>query len=55
MSEIVELDPDGIEQVSLKQYTEKAYLDYSMYVILDRACPMSATASSRYSGASCMP
>ncbi|WP_086479628.1 DNA topoisomerase IV subunit A [Oceanospirillum sanctuarii] len=30
---------DGIEQISLKQYTEKAYLDYSMYVILDRALP----------------
>ncbi len=39
MSEIVEIDNDGIEQVSLKQYAEKAYLDYSMYVILDRALP----------------
>ncbi len=39
MSEILEIDNDGIEQVSLKQYTEKAYLDYSMYVILDRALP----------------
>ncbi|MGJ8521769.1 DNA topoisomerase 4 subunit A [Carnimonas sp. R-84981] len=28
-----------IEQMSLKRYTEKAYLDYSMYVILDRALP----------------
>ena len=27
------------EQIPLKQYTEKAYLDYSMYVILDRALP----------------
>lgn len=27
------------EQVSIKQYAEKAYLDYSMYVILDRALP----------------
>src|SRR5690625_7940120 len=27
------------EQVPLKQSTEKAYLDYSMYVILDRALP----------------
>lgn len=27
------------EQRSLKDYTEKAYLDYSMYVILDRALP----------------
>ncbi|KZZ16973.1 DNA topoisomerase IV subunit A, partial [Oleiphilus sp. HI0078] len=30
---------DGVEQVSLREYTEKAYLDYSMYVILDRALP----------------
>ncbi|MEM6605783.1 MAG: DNA topoisomerase IV subunit A [Pseudomonadota bacterium] len=33
------IDEDGIEGVSLKQYAEKAYLDYSMYVILDRALP----------------
>jgi len=39
MSEIIEIDEDGTEQVSMKQYTEKAYLDYSMYVILDRALP----------------
>ena len=39
MADIIEIDNDGIEQVSLKQYTEKAYLDYSMYVILDRALP----------------
>ncbi|MGB0203812.1 MAG: DNA topoisomerase IV subunit A [Neptuniibacter sp.] len=30
---------DGNEQLSLKDFTEKAYLDYSMYVILDRALP----------------
>ncbi|MGI1669429.1 MAG: DNA topoisomerase IV subunit A [Neptuniibacter sp.] len=30
---------DGTEQLSLKDFTEKAYLDYSMYVILDRALP----------------
>ncbi|MEP1469947.1 MAG: DNA topoisomerase IV subunit A [Halieaceae bacterium] len=39
MSDIEQIDEDGIEQVSLKQYAEKAYLDYSMYVILDRALP----------------
>ncbi len=39
MSEIFEIDNDGVEQVSLKTYAEKAYLDYSMYVILDRALP----------------
>ena len=31
------LNLEGVEQQSLKEYTEKAYLDYSMYVILDRA------------------
>ena len=31
--------PGDIEQVSIKGYAEKAYLDYSMYVILDRALP----------------
>ena len=30
---------DGTEKLSLKDFTEKAYLDYSMYVILDRALP----------------
>jgi len=39
MSDLIEIDNDGIEQVSLKHYAEKAYLDYSMYVILDRALP----------------
>ena len=30
---------DNFEQIPLKDFTEKAYLDYSMYVILDRALP----------------
>src|SRR5690554_522292 len=30
---------DAEEFISLKEYAEKAYLDYSMYVILDRALP----------------
>ena len=30
---------DATETLSLEVYTEKAYLDYSMYVILDRALP----------------
>jgi topoisomerase-4 subunit A len=30
---------DGHERIALKDFTEKAYLDYSMYVILDRALP----------------
>ena len=37
MSEINSIDP--IDQISLSEFTEKAYLDYSMYVILDRALP----------------
>jgi topoisomerase-4 subunit A len=30
---------EGIERMPLKRFSEKAYLDYSMYVILDRALP----------------
>src|SRR5688572_6335047 len=30
---------EGVEQQPLKVFTERAYLDYSMYVILDRALP----------------
>jgi len=30
---------EGIERLPLKEFSEKAYLDYSMYVILDRALP----------------
>ena len=30
---------DNFEQLPLKDFAEKAYLDYSMYVILDRALP----------------
>lgn len=30
---------ENIETLPLKDFTEKAYLDYSMYVILDRALP----------------
>jgi topoisomerase-4 subunit A len=33
------LNLEGVEQQPLKEYTEQAYLDYSMYVILDRALP----------------
>ncbi|HEY8507809.1 MAG TPA: DNA topoisomerase IV subunit A, partial [Steroidobacteraceae bacterium] len=32
-----ELNFEGVEQQPLRVFTEKAYLDYSMYVILDRA------------------
>jgi topoisomerase IV subunit A len=34
-----ELNFEGIERMPLAAFTEKAYLDYSMYVILDRALP----------------
>lgn len=37
MSDII--SPDASERIELREYTEKAYLDYSMYVILDRALP----------------
>jgi topoisomerase-4 subunit A len=30
---------DDLEQLPVRNFTEKAYLDYSMYVILDRALP----------------
>jgi len=34
-----ELNFEGVEKQPLRHFTEKAYLDYSMYVILDRALP----------------
>ncbi len=39
MSNQDNLNFEGVEQQSLADFTEKAYLDYSMYVILDRALP----------------
>jgi topoisomerase-4 subunit A len=39
MSNQSPLNFEGIERQPLKAFTEKAYLDYSMYVILDRALP----------------
>lgn len=39
MSDPTQLAHEGSEQQSLAVFTEKAYLDYSMYVILDRALP----------------
>jgi len=39
MSKEIEHSLEGIEQMPLKVFTEKAYLDYAMYVILDRALP----------------
>ncbi|RKF18456.1 DNA topoisomerase IV subunit A [Alginatibacterium sediminis] len=34
-----ELSLEGIERQPLEQFTEQAYLNYSMYVIMDRALP----------------
>lgn len=36
---MTDLSIEDIEQLPLKAFTEKAYLDYSMYVIMDRALP----------------
>lgn len=38
MTEII-LSQDGVEQLPLRRFTEDAYLNYSMYVIMDRALP----------------
>jgi topoisomerase-4 subunit A len=35
----MEVESNGIEKMLLRTYTERAYLDYSMYVINDRALP----------------
>jgi topoisomerase-4 subunit A len=39
MTELALFSTDATERLPLKIFTEKAYLDYSMYVILDRALP----------------
>ncbi|MCP5197727.1 MAG: DNA topoisomerase IV subunit A [Gammaproteobacteria bacterium] len=39
MTELAPFSADATERLPLKIFTEKAYLDYSMYVILDRALP----------------
>ena len=39
MADQTSIDFENIEQQPLSVFTEKAYLDYSMYVILDRALP----------------
>lgn len=39
MTETVRPAFHGFEQIPLKEYAERAYLDYSMYVVLDRALP----------------
>lgn len=39
MGDNLEFDYGDVERVPLHTFSEKAYLDYSMYVILDRALP----------------
>jgi topoisomerase-4 subunit A len=39
MNEDIILSDDGVEQIALRSYTQQAYLNYSMYVINDRALP----------------
>jgi len=39
MNDIVKFNSEGLERRPMSEYVEQAYLDYSMYVILDRALP----------------
>lgn len=39
MTDVADLSLDGIEHRSLAEFSEQAYLNYSMYVIMDRALP----------------
>ncbi|WP_416307324.1 DNA topoisomerase IV subunit A [Neptunicella sp. SCSIO 80796] len=39
MSQDIIISSDGVEQLPLSRFTEDAYLNYSMYVIMDRALP----------------
>jgi topoisomerase-4 subunit A len=39
MSETPSQPGEPVERIALRTFTEKAYLDYAMYVILDRALP----------------
>ncbi|HHF3621481.1 DNA topoisomerase IV subunit A [Haemophilus influenzae] len=36
---MININYEGIEQMPLRTFTERAYLNYSMYVIMDRALP----------------
>ncbi|MEX2470251.1 MAG: DNA topoisomerase IV subunit A [Pseudohongiellaceae bacterium] len=39
MNQDISVNEDGVEQVPLRSYSQQAYLNYSMYVINDRALP----------------
>lgn len=46
---------DKVHEVDLKKTMEQSYIDYAMSVISARACLMSGTALSLYSGVCCIP
>ena len=39
MTQNITVNEDGVEQIALSSYSQQAYLNYSMYVINDRALP----------------
>ena len=39
MTQLVDLSLEGVVRRSMAEFTEQAYLNYSMYVIMDRALP----------------
>ena len=39
MTQNITINEDGVEQIALGTYSRQAYLNYSMYVINDRALP----------------
>ena len=39
MTDMITLNEEGMEQVALRNFVEQSYLNYSMYVINDRALP----------------
>jgi topoisomerase-4 subunit A len=39
MSQETIINKDGVEQLTMRRFTEESYLNYSMYVIMDRALP----------------
>jgi len=39
MTQNITVNEEGVEQISLSSYSEQSYLNYSMYVINDRALP----------------
>ena len=54
MTDSIAPGDQAIETLSLRDFTEKAYLDYSMYVILDRALPRLSDGLNQFSAESFM-